>query len=85
MSKKIVEVEFEDHGQDFQVWKIEMDGTMGKVVESDMQNSIWTEFYVLNEPKKGVRLKISKGPTDDVITIKYPLIKVKTLKADAVK
>lgn len=82
MSKqiKVIEIEFEDQGQDFLKWKIEMESkTFGKVIESDMQNSIWSKFYVLNEPSTMEHIQISKSPEDEVITIKYPIISVKKL------
>lgn len=80
--KQLIEIEFEDHGQDFLSWKLEMhtDVNMGKVIESDMQNNIWTEFYVLNKPEVGGHLRISKSPDDDVITIKYLITKVTVLQ-----
>lgn len=80
-NKKIVEIEFEDHGQDFLVWKIEMKAfNYGKVIDSQpFQAGTWTQYYVLNEPVVGEKIRISQSPEHEVITIKYPIIAIKEI------
>lgn len=81
---KVIEIEFEDQGQDFLKWKIEYSNgwVLGEVIDSQpFQNSIWKGYYVLGgEPKIGECVQISKSPEDEVITIKYPIVAVKTVE-----
>lgn len=82
--KKTYEIEFEDQGQDFLKWIVEWDipgYSLGVVKESDMQNSIWTKYYVLSgKPEIGQKLQISTNPDDVIVRLNYKITAIKELE-----
>lgn len=81
MEKKIITIEFEDHGQDFLEWDIEFthsDYALGKVIDSrPFQKDIWDKYFVISgKPEEKQYVSISTDPDSKVIKIQYPITKV---------
>lgn len=81
MEKKIVTIEFEDHGQDFLEWEIEFtysDYALGKVIDSrPFQKDIWDKYFVISgKPKEKQYVSVGTDPDSKVIKIQYPITKV---------
>lgn len=78
--KKIITIEFEDHGQNFLEWSIEFDDDyiLGKVIDSKpFQKDIWDKYFVLSgKPEEKQYVSVSTDPDSKVIKIQYPITKV---------
>lgn len=85
--KKLIQIEFEDQGQDFLKWIVEWDTpgySLGVVKESDMQNSIWTKYYVLSgKPEIGQKLQISTNPDDVIVRLNYKITNITEIEYES--
>jgi hypothetical protein len=78
---KKLKIEFEDQMQDFLYFTIFLtSNNFGEVISAEpFQNDVWKGYYVLNAPKVGGYLSVSKNPESKVITIKYPIVAIEEL------
>lgn len=79
---KKVKISFEDNGQDVSYFVVEFDQffNLGRVVESDFQQSIWTKQFVLSgKPHKGQFIVISEAPGQPSMTFKHKVMEIESL------
>lgn len=71
----LIRVYFQEKGQDFDWWDIEMMGpTMGKVIDcGPFQASVWVGYFVFSSFRPRCQMRFSKDPDDEIHVLKYKI------------
>jgi hypothetical protein len=78
---KIFRIHFEDHGQDFLTWDVDI--ITGKVVDCQpFQAEIWCKCTVVNVDDLQVGGKVDFETRDEMLTMKYEISDIEALEVE---